>query len=125
VRFHQPPLVRIERPPLTKDAVRNPDLADVVQKEPVFGAGVAEQIGRHGSCELERIPLHALGMCARAAVFRLERAGKRDHGGFVGVLQQEPLTALDLEQPAKIFGAEVLVCVRRRVAAKECDPHAR
>ncbi len=48
VCLHQPPLVRIERPRLAKYAVRNPDLADVVEEEPVLRARVAEQFGRDG-----------------------------------------------------------------------------
>jgi hypothetical protein len=48
VCLHQAPFVRIERPRLAKHAVRNPDLADVVEEEPVLRARVAEQFGRDG-----------------------------------------------------------------------------
>jgi hypothetical protein len=92
VGLHQPPLVRIERPRLAEYAVRNPDLADVVKEEPVLGARVAEQFGRNGIGQLERVALDSLRVSPRPAVLRLERAGKRDNGVFVGVLEQQPLT---------------------------------
>ena len=43
VRLEQPPLRRLERALLLEDPVRDPDLPDVVEQEPVLGALVVEQ----------------------------------------------------------------------------------
>ena len=125
--LHQPPLVWIERPRLAEYTVRNPDLANVMKEKTVLSARVAEKLGRHGVGQLERVPLDPLGMGSGPAVLRLERAGEGDNGVFVGVLEQQPLTALDLDQPAQVVCTEIQVPIRRlagrRAAPKQCDPH--
>ena len=39
---------------------RDPDLADVVEEEPVFGAGILEQLGSTAPRERDRVALHPL-----------------------------------------------------------------
>ena len=92
----------------------------------MLGAGVAEELGRHRIGQLERVPLHPLGVGSRPAVLRLERAGKGDNGVFVRVLEQQPLATLDLDQPAQVVCAEIPRICRLaggRGAAKDCESH--
>ena len=49
-------------------------------------------------------------------ILRLERAGERGHGLVVGVLQQPPLAALELEQVTEIAGVEQQLLVRLSLA---------
>jgi len=68
VRFHQPPLVEIERRGLAEDVVGDPDLPDVVEEKSVLDAPVLQKLGSDLVGELERIALYALGVGARPAV---------------------------------------------------------
>ena len=76
MRLHQTALGIGEGLGLLQDVVRDPDLADVVQEEPVHRARIVDQAGLDHSRELGRVPLHALRVLPRARVLRLERAGQ-------------------------------------------------
>ena len=88
---------------LLEDAVRDPDLADVVEQEAVLDALVLEQRGIEPRGELHRVALHSLGVRARVDVLRLERAGERRHCLAVGALDDRALAAFDLQQAAEVL----------------------
>ena len=106
VRPHQPGLAVVQGPRLLEDAVGDPDLADVVEQEAVLGARVVDEVGAHRPRQLERVALHPLRVRARARVLGLERARERRDGLLVGVLEQDALAALDLEQVPEVAGVE-------------------
>ena len=106
MRPHEPRLPLVQRPGLLEDAVGDPDLADVVEEEAVLGARVVDQVRADLAGQLERVALDALGVGPRARVLRLERARQRGDGLLVGVLQQRPLTPLDLKQVAEVARVE-------------------
>ena len=89
-----------------QDSVGDPDLADVVEQEPVLEAGVVEQLRAVDLRELEGVADDPLGVLAGADVLGLERACESGHGLLVGGLDQRPLDALDLEQPAQVLRVE-------------------
>ena len=104
VRPHRAPLPIVERAGLLEDAVRDPDLADVMEQEAVLGARILHQLGADRPGQLERVALHALGVGAGACVLGFEGARQSRDGFLVGVLDEEPLAALELEQVAQIAG---------------------
>ena len=116
VRLHQPALGRGQRPGLLQDPVRDPDLADVVEHEAVGDAFVLADLGCGDLRELDRVAAHALRVLAGPVILRLERAGERGHRLVVGVLEQPPVAALELEQVAEIAGVEQQLLVRLSLA---------
>ena len=87
------------------DAVRDPDLADVVEQEPVFGARVVDQPGTEGARQLERVALDALRVGAGAGVLRFERARKR-RDRLLQAFWRRTLAALDLQQVPEVARVE-------------------
>ena len=63
-----------QRARLQQDVVRNTDLADVVQQEPVLEARIVEQRGRSDLGELERVAAHAVRACRLVAGSRTSTA---------------------------------------------------
>ena len=59
VRLHHPPLRGIQRAALVEDVVRDRDLADVVQEEPVLEPVIGEQPRIHGLGQRQRVLLNA------------------------------------------------------------------
>src|SRR5262245_30002008 len=102
VRLHQAALGIVERPRLQQDLVRDPDLADVVEHEAVDDALVLGDLRRREAGKLERVAMDPLRVPPGARVLRLERARKRGDRLVIGLLEQAPLPALELEQVAQV-----------------------
>jgi hypothetical protein len=77
-----------------------------VEEEPVLDARVLHENGVDRARELHRVELDALRVRARVRVLRLERLRERGDGLAVGLLDELPLAALDLEQVAQVAGVE-------------------
>src|SRR6266542_1527948 len=71
VELDQTALVRVQRPRLVQDLIRDPDLADVVQQEAVLEALVVEQARVDDLGERDRVVLDTLCVEARARVLCL------------------------------------------------------
>jgi hypothetical protein len=90
-----------------------------VEQEPVFGARVVDQPRTEGVRQLERVALDALRVGTGARVLRFERARKRRDRLLVGVLEEDALAALDLEQVPEVARVEkeLLLVFDRALAA--------
>jgi hypothetical protein len=107
VRLHQRPLLRAQRSGLLEDVVRDPDLADVVEEEAVFGAGVFHELAPERAGELDGVVLDALRVNGCPAVLGLERRRERGHRLSVALREQQALAALDLEEVPEIARVEL------------------
>ena len=113
VRLHLPPLRRAERAGHLEDPVGNPDLADVVKKEPVRRAPVAHDCSlADGLSESRRVALHALRVRASARVLRLQRTCERRDRLEVCALQELALGTLDPQHVPQVAGVEQQLLVR-------------
>ena len=131
VGLHQRALRLGERCGLLQHPVRDADLADVVQQEPVLGRRIVRELGVHRARELERVALHALRVRAGARVLRLQGAGERGDGLPVGLLNERALRALDLQQVAQVarvqeqllpFAADLLRRAERNAVETSREP---
>ncbi len=106
VRLHEPPLGLAQGTGLLENLVWNPDLAHVVEEESVRGALVRGERRLDALGQGDRVALHPLRVCSRARVLCLERARERRHSLLVRLLDEEPLSPLDLEEVAEVAGVE-------------------
>ena len=114
VRAHQPQLRVVQRPALLEDVVRDPDLAHVVEQEPVLDARVHQELWLDRLRELDRVALYSLRVEAGAEVLGLERARERGDGLPVRPLQELLPAALDLEQAAQVVRVQQQLLVPGR-----------
>ena len=105
--FQDGALAGSQRPTLPQNAVRDADLADVVEQEPILDALLVEQRRVDRACEIGRIHQHALRMRARADVLGLERRRQCADRLPVRVLEQRALPSLDLEKSAEILRVQL------------------
>ena len=115
VRLHQPRLGIVQRRRFLQDAVGDADLADVVEQEAVLHALVPGERGVDRPRQLHRVALNALRMRPRSRVLRLEGARKCCDGLPVGLLEQEPLATLELEELPEVARVEKKLLVDRPV----------
>ena len=87
-----------------QDPVGDPDLADVVEQEPVLDARVGEERRVDRPRECARIALHALRVRAGAEVLPLERARERGDGRAICGLQPLALAHLQLGRAYAMHG---------------------
>ena len=106
MRFHPAPLGEGQWAGLEEDVVGYPDLADVVEQEPVLRALVVGQLRLDRPGQLDGVAHNPLRVGPGAGVFRLERSRERRDGLVVGALEQVALAALDLEQMPEIARVE-------------------
>ena len=92
MKSHLFELVWIERARLPEDPVRDSDLADVMEQEPVFELGLGSELGIDAAGQLQSQRGHALRVSTGLVVTQFERGGQCPDGG--GVRRLEALERL-------------------------------
>src|SRR6185437_13777571 len=107
VRLHPPALRWAQGAGLQQDAVRDSDLADIVEQESVRRALVfRKRFSADRTGQRTRIALNTLRVSTGAGILRLECAREGRDGLQVRALKQLALTALDFEHVPEIARVE-------------------